>query len=104
MADAVLYLKIYMAGLIALAAFWTPFSILRALGDSTTPLIFLIICSLLNIVLDLIFVVPLQMGVAGAAIATVLSQAIAAARRSPLARSKRNTKNREPSGLPVFVF
>lgn len=56
----------------------TPFSILRALGDSKTPLIFLILCSLLNIVLDIIFVVPLQMGVAGAAIATILSQAIAA--------------------------
>ena len=78
MADASSYMKIYMGGLIAVAAYYTPFSILRALGDSRTPLIFLILCSVLNIVLDLIFVIPLGMGVNGAAIATVLSQAIAA--------------------------
>ncbi len=67
-----------MAGLIAISAYFTPFSILRALGDSKTPLIFLILCSLLNVVLDLLFVVVLKMGVAGAAFATVLSEAIAA--------------------------
>lgn len=50
----------------------------RALGDSKTSLIFLAFCSVLNIILDLIFVVPLGMGVIGAAVATVLSQAVAA--------------------------
>ena len=49
-------------------------NILRALGDSRTPLIFLVISSLLNIVLDIVFIVPFGMGVAGAAWATVLSQ------------------------------
>lgn len=78
MEDAVSYMLIFNGGLLAVSAYYTPFSILRALGDSKTPLIFLILCSLLNIVLDIIFVVPLQMGVAGAAIATILSQAIAA--------------------------
>ena len=53
----------------AIAAYFTPFSILRALGDSKTPLIFLVFCSLLNIVLDLLFVVVLKTGVAGAAFA-----------------------------------
>ena len=67
-----------MGGLIAVAAYFTPFSILRALGDSKTPLTFLALCSLLNIVLDLLFVVVFKTGVAGAAIATVLSEAIAA--------------------------
>ncbi len=67
-----------MGGLIAVAAYFTPFSILRALGDSKTPLIFLVFCSLLNIVLDLLFVVVLKTGVAGAAFATVLSETIAA--------------------------
>lgn len=76
--DALTYMYIFMAGLLAVAAYYTPFSILRALGDSKTPLIFLILCSLLNIVLDLLFVVVFKMGVAGAAIATVLSEAIAA--------------------------
>ena len=53
-------------------------NILRALGDSRTPLIFLIFSSLLNIFLDVVFIVPLQMGVAGAAWATVLSQLLSA--------------------------
>ena len=76
--DALTYMYIFMGGLLAVAAYFTPFSILRALGDSKTPLIFLVVCSLLNIVLDLIFVVELKTGVAGAAIATVLSEALAA--------------------------
>ena len=76
--DALTYMYIFMGGLIAVAAYFTPFSILRALGDSKTPLIFLILCSLLNIALDLLFVVVLKSGVAGAAIATVMSEAIAA--------------------------
>ena len=77
--DALTYMYIFMGGLLAVAAYYTPFSILRALGDARTPLIFLVMCSLLNIVLDLFFVVVLKTGVAGAAIATVLSEALAAA-------------------------
>ena len=69
----------FMGGLLAVAAYFTPFSILRALGDSKTPLIFLVVCSLLNIALDLLFVMGLNTGVAGAVIATVLSEALAAA-------------------------
>lgn len=78
MSDALTYMYIFMGGLIAVSAYFTPFSVLRALGDSKTPLIFLVFCSLLNIVLDLLFVVVLKTGVAGAALATVLSEAIAA--------------------------
>lgn len=78
MDDALTYMYIYMGGLIAVAAYYTPFSMLRALGDSKTPLIFLVLSSLLNIVLDLFCVINLHMGVAGAAFATVLSEAIAA--------------------------
>lgn len=76
--DALTYMYIFMGGLIVVAAYFTPFSILRALGDSKTPLTFLVLCSLLNIVLDLLFVVVFKTGVAGAAIATVLFEAIAA--------------------------
>lgn len=57
MPDALTYLYIFMGGLIAVVAYFTPFSILRALGDSKTPLIFLILCSLLNIGLDLLLVI-----------------------------------------------
>ncbi len=78
MEDAEVYMKIYLSGLIAISFYYAPFSVLRALGDAKTPLIFLLICSVLNIVLDLIFVVPLGMGVKGAAIATVLAQVFSA--------------------------
>lgn len=78
MEDAASYMTIYMAGLIAVAAYYVPFSIMQALGDSTTPLLFLIFCSILNVALDLLFVGPLKMGVNGAAIATVLSECISA--------------------------
>ena len=49
-------------------------NILRALGDSRTPLYYLVFSSLLNIVLDILFIVPFKGGVAGAAWATVLSR------------------------------
>ena len=52
--------------------------LLRAIGNSFMPLVFLIFSSLVNIVLDLLFVVVLKTGVAGAAFATVLSETIAA--------------------------
>lgn len=78
MDDALIYMYIFMGGLIAVSAYYTPFSILRALGDSRTPLIFLVLCSVLNIILDLLFIIVFDAGVAGAAIATVLSEAIAA--------------------------
>lgn len=50
--------------------------ILRSLGDSKTPLVFLIMCSLLNVVLDIVFILTLNVGVAGAGWATLLSQLI----------------------------
>lgn len=73
------YIIIIFAGLSAMFLYNLTAGILRALGDSKTPLIFLIIASLLNVVLDLLFVVVFHMGVAGAAYATVISQAISGA-------------------------
>ena len=52
--------------------------ILRAIGASNRPVYFLIVGCLLNIILDVIFLIPLKMGVAGAALATVISQAVSA--------------------------
>ena len=52
---------------------------MRAAGDSRRPLLYLIVCSVMNIILDIVMVVFLHMGIAGAALATVISQCISAA-------------------------
>ena len=77
--DAYAYLFVILAGTGATFFYNTIFNLLRALGDSRTPLIFLVVSSLGNIALDVLFIGPLDGGVAGAAWATVLSQLIAAA-------------------------
>ena len=73
-ADAAVYLKIYIGGISGLLIYNMGSGILRAVGDSTRPLYFLILTSILNILLDLFFVLVLKTGIAGAAIATILSQ------------------------------
>ncbi len=75
---SVTYIQITCGCFIAQLSYNTSASILRALGDSKSPLYFLIVCSLLNVVLDLFSVLVLQMGVAGVAWATVISQAVSA--------------------------
>ena len=79
MGMSVTYIRLVCGFCIASFAYNAVASVLRALGDSRTPLIFLIICSVLNVVLDLLAVILLGMGVEGVAIATVLSQAVSAA-------------------------
>lgn len=76
--DALLYCRIVFSGLIAVVFYNGIAAMLRALGDSKTPLIFLIIASVLNIIGDLLFVLKFDMGVAGVALATVLAQAVSA--------------------------
>ena len=75
---AVLYMQIYFIGMPANMLYNFGTSILRALGNSRVPLYFLILSAVLNIVLDLVFVIVFQMGAAGAALATIISQAISA--------------------------
>jgi putative MATE family efflux protein len=72
--QARLYLIIYLSGLIFFFGFNGTSAILRGLGDSKTPLYFLIIATLANIVLDLLFVIVFKWGIAGVAVATVISQ------------------------------
>ncbi len=72
------YISIILAGLIAATAYNICAAILRAMGDSFTPLIFLIISTILNIFLDYGFILYFHMGVSGAALATVISQAVSA--------------------------
>ena len=76
--DATLYTQIYFCGAIASMVYNMGSGILRAMGDSRRPLIYLIITCFVNIILDVFCVVVLKWGIAGAAIATVLSQFISA--------------------------
>lgn len=69
-----LYFRIYAAGLVFQFGYNIAAALLRALGDSKATLYFLLVSSILNVALDLAFVAGLGMGVAGAAIATVISQ------------------------------
>lgn len=72
--DAVAYLKVTSIGIICTGLYNGVSGILRALGDSKTPLFFLIFASIINVVLDLIFVLVFGWGVVGAGIATAFSQ------------------------------
>lgn len=74
MQDAAVYFQITSGGIVAVAFYNGISSILRALGDSRTPLIFLALAALLNVELDLLFVTVFHMGVAGAALATAIAQ------------------------------
>ncbi len=76
--DSVIYMKITCLGIIGIGIYNGIASVLRAMGDSITPLIFLAVACVLNIVLDVLFVVVFQKGVAGVAIATIISQMVAA--------------------------
>lgn len=75
---ATLYIRIYFLGMTGNLIYNVGSGILRAVGDSRRPLYFLIVSCLTNIVLDILLVVALQMGVAGAALATILSQLLSA--------------------------
>lgn len=74
--DSYSYIIVIYGGIFATFFYNMISSVLRALGDSKTPLYFLIIASILNIILDLVFIVNFSMGVAGAAYATVIAQGV----------------------------
>lgn len=76
MHEAITYIRIYLSGVVFMACFNGVMGILRGLGDSKTPLYFLIITSISNIILELIMIVWLKMGIEGAAFATIGSQVI----------------------------
>ncbi|MEG2082661.1 MAG: MATE family efflux transporter, partial [Oscillospiraceae bacterium] len=75
---AVIYIRIYFAGSVFNLVYNIGSGVLRAMGNSKKPLQFLIVSSIVNIVLDIVFVVYMNMGVMGAAVATVISQAVSA--------------------------
>ncbi len=76
--QAVLYMKLYFIGMPATMLYNFGAAILRAIGDTRRPLYFLLISGVVNVIFNLFFVIQLHMGVAGVAIATVISQCISA--------------------------
>lgn len=78
MPNSILYLRIYFAGILGVMLYNMGSGILRAVGDSKNPLYFLIVSSIVNIILDFVFVVYLHMGISGVAWATLIAQAISA--------------------------
>ena len=75
---SVLYMRIYFAGMPFMMVYNFGGAVLRAVGDTKRPLYFLLVAGVVNVVLNLFFVISLHMGVAGVATATVISQAISA--------------------------
>lgn len=78
MPDALVYFRIYFAGVSTVIMYNICMAIMRSLGDSLHPLYYLIISSVTNVVLDLLFVAVFDWGVAGAAVATVIAQGLSA--------------------------
>ncbi len=78
LSDAVDYLRIYFGGVIFVVLYNTASGIFQAVGDSRHPLYYLLVSSVINVVLDLLFVAVFNFGVAGAAWATIISQAVSA--------------------------
>lgn len=78
LSNSVLYFRIYFAGSLGFVMYNIFVGILQSVGDSRHPLIYLIISSITNIVLDLLFIAVFQMGVGAAAAATIISQILSA--------------------------
>lgn len=76
--NSVIYMRTTCAGILFIATYNGVASILRALGDSRTPLYFLVLSSIINVVLDLVFVLCFQWSVFGVALATIIAQATSA--------------------------
>ena len=76
--DAALYMRIYFAGMPAFMVYNFGAAILRAIGDTRRPLYFLTLAGVINVIFNLIFVIVFHMGVAGVALATIISQFISA--------------------------
>ena len=76
--ESTAYLTIYFSGLMGLMLYNIGAGILRAVGDSKRPFYYLVVCAILNTVLDLVFVLSFHMGVEGVALATIISQGVSA--------------------------
>lgn len=79
MPEATLYLQIYFSGILGLMIYNIGSGIMRAVGDSQRPFLFLVVSALTNTALDLLFVLVFKMGVEGVALATIIAQFVSAA-------------------------
>lgn len=105
MADSLTYLRIYFGGAVFLFLYNSLNGIYNALGDSHTPLKFLIVSALMNIGLDLLFVIQFHMGVAGVAWATLIAQGVCAfASFFVLVRRLKRMENEESASGLTFTF
>lgn len=109
-ADSVLYLRVYIWGLLFLFLYNTATSLFNGLGDSRTPLYFLIFSSVLNVVLDYAFVVWFEMGVGGIAWATFLAQGVSSLLamgvlvfRIVRMEAESRVRKFDPAMLPVMI-
>lgn len=103
--DSLTYVRVYLVGLVFVFAFNMISSVFRSLGDSKTPLYFLGVSSVVNIILDLIFVIVFKWGVFGVAFATVIAQGVAFILQMILL-NKKLKKDFEPSshqGIERFI-
>ena len=108
---ATLYMKIYFLGMPATLIYNFGSAILRAIGDTRRPLYFLLTAGVINVVLNLIFVIQFSMGVAGVALATTISQCVSAAliiqclaRSDAPYRLQKIAKIGLPAGIQGSVF
>ena len=76
--NSIIYFRVYFMGSLAVVMYNMGASILQSVGDSRSPMRYLIIASILNVILDLWFIAGLHMGVGGAAFATIISQTVSA--------------------------
>lgn len=95
--EAVLYLRIYLAGILFTVIYNISAGILRAVGDSRTPFVILMVSCVTNILLDLVFVVHFSLGVSGVGFATILSQALS------VCLAYRQIHKKSPAFHPDFV-
>lgn len=86
--DSYNYIIVIYAGIVFQVFYNYISCVIRALGDSRTPLYFLLISSIINIILDLVFILNFHMGVAGAGLATIIAQAISGLLLSSIRRQK----------------
>lgn len=116
--DAYTYITIICLGMLTQAIYNLLSSVLRALGNSKVPLYFLVLSAGLNIILDLLFIINFKMGVAGAAIATVIAQGVSGVgcfiyimKKVPVLKLKREhwkldlncVKNQFQNGIPMAL-
>lgn len=111
LSDAYAYLIVIFIGIPFTFLYNLLAGIIRALGDSRTPFLFLMVSTILNIILDFVFIIYFQMGVMGASVATVLAQAVSGIlclifmiRKFTLLRPQKDEARPEPRKMKILLY